>query len=196
MLDLPGTAPDQVMPSGGAATRRVVDVVAADDVLVEALRAGRRLWRPSCLIHGDVKWDNTILDPGPPVTVKLFDWELAGSGDPAWDVGSALADLLSVRIRHGTAPDRPAGHATWLGEAELALLRGYAAAAGWLDEDFAERACLCWVGRCVHLGLETAAGTGSGELPAVTGLISAATRLAAVRAELSLTIRAAVDGGR
>jgi aminoglycoside phosphotransferase (APT) family kinase protein len=53
-------------------------------------------WAPSCVIHGDVRWGNWLLCRGARrERLKLVDWELAGIGDPCWDVGSILSDYLS-----------------------------------------------------------------------------------------------------
>ncbi len=82
-------------PSGKQAIARVCD----DDDICDMLRATAASFSPSCLIHGDVKWDNMIIDDGPPPKVLLFDWELSGRGDPAWDLGSALADTLALPTR-------------------------------------------------------------------------------------------------
>ena len=55
-------------------------------------------WEQACLIHGDLKWENclyspTVSDNG--VALRLVDWEFAGLGDPAWDVGAALQSYLA-----------------------------------------------------------------------------------------------------
>lgn len=53
------------------------------------------LWEATSLIHGDLRWTNVLYaNPGAP-HVRLVDWELSCLGDPAWDVGSVLADILS-----------------------------------------------------------------------------------------------------
>jgi phosphotransferase family enzyme len=53
-----------------------------------------------CVTHGDVRWSNVMLLPTGPgeasPRIVLVDWEAAGHGDPAWDVGSALSEYLSV----------------------------------------------------------------------------------------------------
>jgi aminoglycoside phosphotransferase (APT) family kinase protein len=55
-------------------------------------------WMPLALIHGDVRWDNCVVFPAPharrKTRLKLVDWELAGRGDPCWDVGSVFCDYL------------------------------------------------------------------------------------------------------
>lgn len=46
----------------------------------------------SCVIHGDWRLDNMVLDLShTPLIVGVLDWELATVGDPLMDLGSALA---------------------------------------------------------------------------------------------------------
>ncbi len=52
-------------------------------------------WRSSSLIHHDLRLGNCLVAGG---TLKIVDWELAGAGDPAWDVGCVLADFVSLWI--------------------------------------------------------------------------------------------------
>lgn len=51
------------------------------------------------LIHGDMKWDNIILTHhnynDRNFQMRIVDWELAGIGDPAWDIGCILQDFIS-----------------------------------------------------------------------------------------------------
>jgi aminoglycoside phosphotransferase (APT) family kinase protein len=87
------------------------------------------------LVHGDLRWENCLALPAPGARrrtrVLLVDWELAGRADPAFDVGSVLAEYLrvwvgSVPILEASAPARfevlarhplwrmrPAIHAFW-----------------------------------------------------------------------------------
>jgi aminoglycoside phosphotransferase (APT) family kinase protein len=87
------------------------------------------------VVHGDLRWENCLALPAPGARrrtrVLLVDWELAGRGDPAFDVGSVLAEYLRVwvgsvpivepvdpgrlvtRARHPLASMRPAIHAFW-----------------------------------------------------------------------------------
>jgi thiamine kinase-like enzyme len=65
--------------------------------LLDRLKAG---WSRSCLIHGDLKWENCVVfsQGSRQKKVKLVDWELASVGDPCWDVGSIFADYLSYWV--------------------------------------------------------------------------------------------------
>jgi hypothetical protein len=60
------------------------------------LKQLRHQWRPQTLMHGDLKWDNSVLYRsafGPKVC--LIDWELAGWGDPAWDLACLVQELCT-----------------------------------------------------------------------------------------------------
>ncbi len=46
----------------------------------------------TCVIHGDWRLDNTVLDPADPTRILgVLDWEMATLGDPLMDLGNALA---------------------------------------------------------------------------------------------------------
>jgi len=55
-------------------------------------------WAPSAPINADAKWDNILFrrrQTGPGSRQPVFiDWEFLGIGDPAWDIGSILAEYL------------------------------------------------------------------------------------------------------
>jgi aminoglycoside phosphotransferase (APT) family kinase protein len=58
---------------------------------LEELRAASR----GALVHGDVKLDNVLAEERDAGAVRLVDFEHAGAGDPAWDVGAAVGDYVS-----------------------------------------------------------------------------------------------------
>lgn len=62
---------------------------------LEALREARLRWQPLCLIHGDLKHDNVLVDvrDGAVERVTVIDWEMSRLGDPAWDLAG-----LAVRL--------------------------------------------------------------------------------------------------
>jgi thiamine kinase-like enzyme len=90
-----------------AASVELVKELQRDAAACRAMEELREGWSAVALVHRDVKWANCIAVGG---AIKLVDWEMAGWGDPAWDIGSALAELAA----------RPA--------AAVALWRAYAAA--------------------------------------------------------------------
>jgi aminoglycoside phosphotransferase (APT) family kinase protein len=46
----------------------------------------------ACLIHGDFRLDNVVLDPAEPTRIiGVLDWEMATVGDPLMDLGNSLA---------------------------------------------------------------------------------------------------------
>ena len=197
VVHLPDTPEEgRVIGDASPAALSVARVAAGDAVLAPVLRRGAAALRPDRLVHGDVKWDNAILDPGPPPRVRLFDWELSGRGDPAWDVASALADTVSltVRLRGGAAlPADPAG---WISPALGALLAAYAAAlrrAGEaLEHGLAERIALLWAARTVHLALECAASVGAADAPVVAELLETARGLGGAMAGVTTAVGAAL----
>jgi len=46
----------------------------------------------TCVIHGDFRLDNLVLDPEDPALIRaVLDWEMATLGDPLMDLGNSLA---------------------------------------------------------------------------------------------------------
>ena len=66
-------------------------------------RLGRE-WRPTTLIHGDIKFENTLMriqyTGVKPECTRLWivDWEMVQFGDPAWDLAGALQDFLVLWV--------------------------------------------------------------------------------------------------
>jgi len=89
-----------------AGSLELVQRLQADAPLGAALDTLRNGWRADTLVHRDVKWANCIAHPAAggsrPTRIKLVDWEMAGWGDPAFDVGSALSDFAGFALGAGT----------------------------------------------------------------------------------------------
>jgi hypothetical protein len=65
--------------------------------LCDTLDKLRRAWVPTSLVHFDLRWDNCVLRAKPKGSrsqIVIVDWETAGKGDPCWDVGTVLSDLI------------------------------------------------------------------------------------------------------
>lgn len=166
---------------------RLLEAAQSDPPFNTALDELGRAWQPSSLVHGDLKWDNVVRIParaaGPrgvagtagranaPTTaaiaqVLLVDWELAGPGDPRWDVGTFLSTFLSSWVMsipmsgEGASPHlmrlamfplqklQPAVRAFWSGYRRTAGLAGAEADA------FLEVAVRFAAGRLVQTAFE------------------------------------------
>lgn len=140
------------------ATRLLMQAIARDQELAGALRGALAGWRDRCLVHGDLRRENWIATArARRLELKVLDWELSGSGDPAWDVASVVAELALDAIRAGRDP---AGG--WTGaEARRAraVLHAYAAAGGLLalgEPAVRRHVVLCTVSRLLHVACEWA----------------------------------------
>jgi Ser/Thr protein kinase RdoA (MazF antagonist) len=74
----------------------LIRLVQSTPPLVDALSRAHEDWNPSALIHGDIRPANVlgVRLRGGAVRLRLVDWELAGWGDPMWDVASAMQAYL------------------------------------------------------------------------------------------------------
>jgi aminoglycoside phosphotransferase (APT) family kinase protein len=92
-------------PSG-----RVAPLV-AEFGLADALQDAVAGWRPSALVHGNVRTRTVLCAASPEDRRPLLfvDWSRAGHGDPRWDVGCLIAGYLSgwVRNAHDGPPFAP-----------------------------------------------------------------------------------------
>ena len=98
--------PDEVSKSPGALG--LADAVRGVPELAEGLRRLRRAWRREAVVHGDVRWDNALVEHDPATArerVVLVDWEFLDIGEAGWDVAGALADLVVLEaVSAGDAP--------------------------------------------------------------------------------------------
>jgi 5-methylthioribose kinase len=85
-----------------AANSQLLGIVKKYDEFAAALDRLRAQWQFTTLIHGDVKWDNCLVQPATDANgklkLKVVDWELADLGDALWDVGAILQSYLSFWI--------------------------------------------------------------------------------------------------
>ena len=123
--------------------------------LREHFSALAKVLEPSCLVHGDLKWDNCLIEGRD--GVRVIDWEMAAIGDPAWDVAGILQDYL-VFCRAVVSPTEPAGLNERAREAGGVFLTSYLAIAQVPDRDgFTDRALRLTGVRLVQSALEHAA---------------------------------------
>jgi aminoglycoside phosphotransferase (APT) family kinase protein len=104
----------------------LVSILQGCPELSEHLAQLRSIWKPGCLVHGDLRWDNVIVFPGearrsadPPL--RIVDWELAAVGDPCWDIGAVFAAFLGIWLE--TAPIAGSDPEAYLSLARFPLAR-------------------------------------------------------------------------
>ncbi|MBV8729105.1 MAG: phosphotransferase [Acidobacteriia bacterium] len=80
------------------ANARLLEIVQGYPEYCDLLSGLRNAWTPSCLIHGDVKWDNMLIcnSESPDPELLLVDWEMGVFGDPCWDIGSVFQAYLNA----------------------------------------------------------------------------------------------------
>lgn len=105
--------PKQLVGGPGIDYPAYVAAMQAVDAEVDVLRRG---WRPSSLVHFDLRDDNILVreNSAERPEIALVDWEMAGYGDPMLDVGTVVGQLLvqwlqSVR----DTPEQLASAAAW-----------------------------------------------------------------------------------
>jgi hypothetical protein len=108
-----------------AATVTLVRLLQSDPAIGALLNRLGSSWRRTALIHNDVKFENVLIPRGPAGAARrlqLIDFEMAGIGDPAWDLGAAFASHLVAWIRSMPVElDAPAGSADLAAAARLPI---------------------------------------------------------------------------
>ncbi len=182
---------------GSHGHRRLVADLAPDTAAVVAAVARDRALREAvvelgddtavCLVHHDLTQRNLWFGRVPGSGVLrgyLLDWELAGLGDPAVDLGWALADLL---LADGSGVPRPATRplscvSRLLPPSAVALLTAYRDAAGLRPDavnTLARRTALAATVRVAQTGLELSSHHGPPARERTSGLLREARTLIA-----------------
>jgi Ser/Thr protein kinase RdoA (MazF antagonist) len=109
--------------------RELVRLVKRYEGFAAALEAMEAEWHPQTLIHGDWRLDNCLVGARAD-RIHVVDWELAGWGDPMWDVATVLQSYwnrwLSDPEEHPIAAIRPVLRAFLEGYGATAELRARA----------------------------------------------------------------------
>jgi aminoglycoside phosphotransferase (APT) family kinase protein len=131
---------------------RTRDLPAVDQLLTR-LSAALENWpedRRSCLVHGDFRLDNLILEPDSSRVRAVLDWELATLGEPLVDLGIALVYWSEaadgVRARVSVARGITAGPGFW---DRRQIVEEYARASG----DSLDGLALCTALACLKLAV-------------------------------------------
>jgi aminoglycoside phosphotransferase (APT) family kinase protein len=132
-LSLPEPSLERVRDLSGGALDLLARLQASRE-LCDRLRRLREEPAGGGFVHGDLRWDNCMATAAPGARrrtrVLLIDWELAGPGEPAADVGAALAEYLrqwvgSIPIVDPAEPGRLAGGARYPLDAMKPAMRAF-----------------------------------------------------------------------
>lgn len=116
LLDQTGYSFLETVAPVGKALAASLQQLPALQYLLGTLRGG---WHYDSLVHGDMKWDNCIIESRPDQKPQLIivDWELADIGDGAWDVAAIIKEYVTAVLLNaynrqmvaaqGGAPDAP-----------------------------------------------------------------------------------------
>lgn len=95
-VDRPGLA---LLSDFSGSSIDLIRMVQSSAEMIMHLDEMRNDWRNETLIHHDIRLDNIIASGDQRIpSILIVDWETASAGDPAWDVGAAIADYLSLWI--------------------------------------------------------------------------------------------------
>lgn len=146
------------------------------DLLKKGLQCGDKAWTSDALIHGDLKQEHCLLiDNGTNVALCLIDWELAGYGDSAWDVGSIVSDILFDRKYergHGGY-----GLSEIVQEGSIGVFFHHYSQHCLVDGDFLYRVALFTGARLLQTCMESAAAYGLGTESGIDMLVAMAEQI-------------------
>ncbi len=90
----------EVLGTLSAAGVQVIALIQSSPEFCRGLDELHGSWRPTGLVHGDVRWDNFLAHSRPGsarrTRLQLIDWEMCGPGEPALDVGAFFAEYLQA----------------------------------------------------------------------------------------------------
>jgi|CXWJ01.1.fsa_nt_gi hypothetical protein len=86
------------------ATKQLFEIVNAHANYIDLINHARDAYSISCLIHGDMKFPNVVLQNiDEQQSVKIIDLEICDFGDPCWDVAGFFQSFLTWWIENTNA---------------------------------------------------------------------------------------------
>jgi Ser/Thr protein kinase RdoA (MazF antagonist) len=176
LFDLPSGGVPEFAAAREGSRRVVAELRERPDLmaLIEETGAG---WSDRALIHGDVKWDNVLARRGAAGGWRLWliDWELAGWGDPDWDLAALCEAIVTTAVLREGAFDSAS-----VAPLCRAAIDAYAAGVDPFHKTGADRLACLIASRLLQVVVQLAAMAADGEsVPATTTLLELASRVAA-----------------
>jgi hypothetical protein len=81
----------------------VLTAIQSSEAIRDGLATSHGEWQRTAIIHGDLRLDNIMFLP--PNDFRLIDWELWGTGDPAWDLGTLFEALTRLWLHTAHTDD-------------------------------------------------------------------------------------------
>jgi aminoglycoside phosphotransferase (APT) family kinase protein len=100
ILGVPDGRPPAMYADNAEALGLLAEIGRRPAIVAAIARLGRG-WTARAAIHGDVKFDNVLVGPA---GMRIVDWELAGRGEPVWDLAGVVDGLLLPRCLGGQGP--------------------------------------------------------------------------------------------
>jgi len=85
--------PGHNLPTKNNIDVQIMNLVRSNKEFIFHIEQLKSEWSPECLIHGDVKWANILVTDHN--EIKIIDWEIADTGDPAWDIAGIFQSVLN-----------------------------------------------------------------------------------------------------
>lgn len=74
--------------------KQMRDLILSEPSFKERVREVKQKWDVTSLIHGDIKFQNFLIDLTGDHSIRLIDWEVADLGDPLWDCAAILQSYI------------------------------------------------------------------------------------------------------
>lgn len=146
------------LPDMSWGQRRLIEIIQTEPLLIEGIDRCLSEWRSVVPIHGDLRAANVLVHSvGAEYHVEFIDWETAGRGEPAWDLGSVMGECVGVWVRSQFGPGVATPHGPQPGEVCPALWQGYAETLGGYEDGLAVRSAGFAALRLIQRSLETTA---------------------------------------
>ncbi len=94
----------QVFADASPANLKLLRIIQEDETLSHFISTVAKGWQIQTVIHGDMGKENVLVQElsGGKVQMTIVDWEMAGKGDPAWDIACIIGDLLRTWVLTST----------------------------------------------------------------------------------------------